>query len=584
MLCILGTLSALALQTVLFQYTSSKFVYEKAWEASRNSLGNMQDEIYTFTKSIENSLSRIYGYPEVTGGLASGESIDFMRLRHNRLALDMAMNDFQRAQNVNALYIYTNSGELLSLYRHASTPRYTYPEDIFDDPSENNAQIVLDYIRSDRKTMLVSSYFNTRREQEIVRFVLKIFTDNGSRVTGFIVCDVDSRAIRSLMEKYNYSDEQVVWLQPAGDRPIIRIGLLSPAQRSDYERVAGAIQEGEWASEGNVAGQSVFFEIPQKEFDLTAFSLAPQFLLEESQRALTRNLIIIAAAIILIFSLLSVFISNVFAKPLLGMVSIMDRIKNGEAELRVGVERDDELGRLGDSFNNMLDRIESLIASEYQAKLHTAQAELKAIQAQVNPHFLYNTLDTMSGIASSQQCESVSRMCRALSGMFRYSLDMKDPLSTVESEITHIKNYMFVMDTRMGNSVTLTFDIDGSIMREFVPRISLQPLVENAILHGLKNKHGEKRLAIAGAVSGPNLVISVEDNGVGMDTDAINARLRSDGQSVLEKGSSIGLSNIHARTRLLFGGEYGVTVTSRAGRGSRVELLIPRSAAVADDD
>lgn len=584
LLCILGTLLALSLQTVLFQYTSSKFVYEKAREASRNSLGNMQDDIHDFLKSIENSLRRIYGYSDVTGGLASGENIDDMRLKYNRSAHNMAVNDFHLTQNVNALYIYTASRELLSLYRHASTPKYTYPEDIFYDPDGNNAQIVLDYILSDRKTMLVSSYFNARREQEILRFVLKIYTDNGSRVTGFIVCDVDSKAIRSRMEKYNYSAEQVVWLQPMGDRPVISIGRLSPLQQGYYESAVDAIQKGVWTLAGDMAGQSVFFEIPQREYDLTAFSLAPQYLLEESQMVLSRNLIITAGTIILIFSLVSVFISNVLAKPLLGMVSIMDRIKNGETELRVSNARNDELGRLGESFNNMLDQIESLIASEYQAKLHMSQAELKALQAQVNPHFLYNTLDTMSGIASSQHCETVSLLCRALSSMFRYSLDMKAPFATVESEIANIKNYMFVMNTRMGNSVEVIFELDSAIMQEKVPRISIQPLVENAVLHGLKNKHGEKRLTIAGAAIGPSLVISVEDNGVGMDADAVNARLRSGEQSALEQGSSIGLSNIHARARLLFGSEYGVTVFSRPNQGSRVELLIPRSAPGGSDD
>ncbi len=575
MLCVLGTLIALTLQTVLFQQTSSRFVYEETRKSSYNSLSNMQDDIYAFIKSIENNLQRIYLNAELTGSLASGDDLSDMRLRHNRAAYNMAVNEFQLSQNLNALYIYTASCELVSLFRHASTPRYTYPEDIFAEAEQSNAQIVKGYIASDNRTMLISSYYNARREDEMVRFVLKIFADNGSRMTGFIVCDLDGRTLRDELEKYSYSPEQVVWLQPLGDRPAASVGQTG-AQAAYYDSAAASIESGVILSE-DPSVRSVFFEIPQREYNLTAFSLTPQFLLEESQLVLSRNLMITAATIIIVFSIVSALTSNMLVKPLTAMVGVIDRIKNGETALRVSNARDDELGRLGSSFNDMLDRIEALITSEYQAKLQISQAELKALQAQVNPHFLYNTLDTMSAIASSQQCDMVSLLCKALSNMFRYSLDMKDPLSTVENEIINIKNYLFVMNTRMGNSIDCVIDIDGAILNERIPRISIQPLVENAILHGLKNKHGEKHLRISGAIANENLVIRVEDNGVGMDAEAINESLRRPGADALEKSASIGLSNIHVRAKLLFGGEYGVTVYSSKGEGSRVELIVPRS-------
>ena len=126
----------------------------------------------------------------------------------------------------------------------------------------------------------------------------------------------------------------------------------------------------------------------------------------------------------------------------------------------------------------MLDRIQALIAEEYDAKLLLKQAEYKALQAQVNPHFLYNSLDTMAGIAQAGGCPEVGSLCRALSNMFRYAIDAKESLATVRSEIVNVKNYMHIMNVRMNGRIDLDIRVDRSILEEKVPKLCLQPLVE----------------------------------------------------------------------------------------------------------
>jgi sensor histidine kinase YesM len=237
--------------------------------------------------------------------------------------------------------------------------------------------------------------------------------------------------------------------------------------------------------------------------------------------------------------------------------------------------KEDEIGILGHEFNTMLDETERLIKQEYNSQLLLKDAKYKALQAQLNPHFLYNTLDTMSSIANSQECTTVGTLCHALSYVFRYSIDMKMPYATLEQEIIHIKNYMYIINVRMNMSINMDIRVDSSLMDHTVPRLSIQPLVENAIQHGLKNSRGEKRLSISACITGDELEVCVDDNGIGMDMDKLNARLKNSIEDALTKSESIGLDNINARAKLLYGNEYGVTIKSEIGKGSSVILRVP---------
>jgi sensor histidine kinase YesM len=182
----------------------------------------------------------------------------------------------------------------------------------------------------------------------------------------------------------------------------------------------------------------------------------------------------------------------------------------------------------------------------------------------------------MSSISSIQNCEIVSSLCQSLSSIFRYSLDMKHPYSTVGKEINHLKNYIFVMNVRMREEVRYSFHVEEKVLQDSIPRISMQPLVENALNHGLKNKHGEKWVRISAQEKDNILEISVQDNGVGMDAAEINRRLKENDKDRVEGGTSIGIYNINARMKMLYGESYGVWVESAYGEGTRVILRIPR--------
>lgn len=570
-LSLLLALSALILQTVLYLRTSSTLIYQEAKEENLRLLQNMQNEIESYVRQVEIGLLRLYNQQDFMADLRRGAPIGDMRERWNRLAFQTGSENFDTSLSVLAVYLYTSDHEIISTYRRAVTPKHTYPSDIYDGTQDTNAQIVKDYVASRDTVMLVSSYYNGYREKNIVRFVIKLY--QGGRAVGYAVCDTDEKALRYLMRKYTDGAEGYVWLQPPGDQAITSTGTLSEEERSYYEEAEAAIQrEAATPEQIDERKQQVFFQVLQDRYNIGSFALMPRSLLEKNQRTLNRYLLLIGMLVSLAAVILSFPLSHSLTRQLERITGTIRRIEGGELQTRLEKLPDDEIGELGLAFNGMLDRIRDLIAGEYEAKLMTNRAEYKALQAQINPHFLYNTLDTMGSIAQIRGCGEVSELCQSLSNIFRYSLDTGAPFSTVAKEIAHLKNYIYVMNIRMQGEVSYQFDIDEEVLQDTLPRISIQPLVENAINHGLKNARGEKKVWIRARKDGDHLQITVEDNGVGISADRM-AELQTDYR---EQETSIGLSNIHSRMRMLYGEAYGVTIESREGKGTKVFLTIPR--------
>ncbi|MEY8523312.1 sensor histidine kinase [bacterium 1XD8-76] len=575
--CIVCVLLALLIQTFLFKETSSEMIYNLSREESENSLKNMQEEIYQFTGNMEKKLIKVYGEQDLINALKD-ESYTIERLRNDfyRKAYDVGAGSFETSDKVMALYLYTADHELISTYRKATTPKHNYPVDIYEDMEAYNAGKVQEYVDSDETALLISGYYNTYREKDIIRFVLKLYNNsNRERKIGYVVCDVDSKVFTDILEKYCTENTMYIWLQSDSDRPIVSRGSLSEVDDGIYQVISGQIQAGNQASIESKSTQELF-QAEQRKYNLTAYSLMPESILQQNQRALSLNLVTIAVVMVIVSVALIFIVSSTITKPLDMLMQTIKRIAGGEMELRANVTKKDEIGELGRNFNVMLDQVEELKEKENQANLLLVQAQYKALQAQINPHFLYNTLDTMSSIAEVRNCPEVSMLSQSLSNIFRYSLNMKEPFSTVAKEIVHLKNYCYVMNVRMQDNVQYDYDIDSKSLQARVPKICVQPLVENALNHGLRNKRGEKRIRIEAKVQGELLEICVSDNGVGMDAEKMNESLRHSNLDYVERGNSIGIHNINARLKILYGEEYGLRIESIVGEGTKVRMVIPK--------
>lgn len=273
--------------------------------------------------------------------------------------------------------------------------------------------------------------------------------------------------------------------------------------------------------------------------------------------------IIILAIILLIF--FSIFISNLIATriylPLSKLENVIEKV--GEGERHIDEEFDDtEIGLIGEKFKKMVNNNLELSEQLLSAELKEREAELLLLQSQINPHFLYNTLDSIYCMAIIDDNINIAEMVASLSNIFKLSLNKGNKYIKIEDELSHIKEYMFIQNIRYNNRFELIFAIDEAIKNHYMIKFILQPFVENGVYHGLEPKIGGGFIKVTGKFVGEDIQFTIEDNGVGMSD--LNA---------VERG--YGVKNVRERIRLFYGEAYGLSYSSVYGEGTKVEILIP---------
>ena len=576
-LCISSVLFALLLQTFLFQQSLRRQIRAEIISDHEISLNKMQTDLSSFIHTIRGEMLTIYSEQDLINDMRSAAEQDSSLKDYYWRSWYFARKRFTKEDQLLAMYLYDTKDHLISSYRYNSA---AYPKDIYkSEEYDNNSDRVYDYVHGKRTDLMISGYHNPDAKKDIVRMVLKLHNYDADRSgLGYLVCDINSAAFTSIMSKYVDVEQVCLWLQPLNDRVVAMTGQASDSQRRIQKQLAKAVENYykstklEQEYDGNY-----LIQVSQENYNLEAFVLVSQSLLTATQKSLIRTLLIIMAAMLLAITIIVLFLSQWLTKPVEEMSSTITQIKNGETQLRVRpVGWSQELTTLGTEFNEMLDRMQVMAQEELQHKMLVERTEYKMLQAQINPHFLYNTLDTMSGIANAQNCPMVSGMCRSLSAIFRYSLNMTDELSTVQNEMSHVRNYLYVMDVRNGSTVAYDYQIDSNTLADQMPRICIQPVVENALTHGLRNvRRKDKKLLIRSEHVGENLVITVQDNGAGMDAEAMNRLLEQNDMKRVESGISIGILNVNARLKKLFGAGYGLHIDSIVGEGTTVTITVP---------
>jgi len=282
-------------------------------------------------------------------------------------------------------------------------------------------------------------------------------------------------------------------------------------------------------------------------------------LLEQSSRIGTATAWI-ASVIALVALLISFIVSGSITRPLLQLKKMMVDWNKGSRELG-GKFREDEVGAIGETFKRMALENQELDARLFHSELKEREAELRALQAQIKPHFLYNTLDSIYWMARLKKTDEAAAMALALSESFKISLNKGRETIPVFKELKHIEHYMTIQNIRYNGRFRYEVDVHPSILGIEMLKLILQPLVENAIYHGLEPKVGEGSIRIEGRKEGDYLYFAVEDDGVGME-------------DVVRTEQGYGLRNVRERLTLYYGPSSSFAVGSKPGRGTRIEIRI----------
>jgi two-component system sensor histidine kinase YesM len=293
-------------------------------------------------------------------------------------------------------------------------------------------------------------------------------------------------------------------------------------------------------------------------------------------RGMFQKSLLLLLGIALIAFLLSIIISSYMTSRLTQIMRKMRNVQGGNIVALTLPPSKDEFGELIENYNFMVGKIGALLEDHYRSGQKLKNAELKALQAQINPHFLYNTLDMLQWMARNGMNDKIETVVSSLSKFYKLSLSMGKTVITIREELLHVSSYMQVQSIRYTNKIKLDIDVDEEIMDYGILKITLQPIVENAIIHGILSKEEEMgTVRITGRLDKENIIIQVSDDGEGMSADTLSTLLTDDLNN-RTRGSGYGLRNIHERIDLFYGSDYGLSFHSEQQAGTTVTIRIPR--------
>lgn len=352
-------------------------------------------------------------------------------------------------------------------------------------------------------------------------------------------------------------------------------GKLPPLLQKQLGSLTGSLQQ------FNDSGiLTVIQKVPSNDWSVIA-SISVDKLYQEY--GISQKLVIyVAASCSAIFLLVSFVLSNLITKPIIRLAKIMRKNKTQRfVPIHADARRVDEIGILYHEFDKMIRDIDTHIRESYQNRILSLDSQMKALEAQINSHFLYNTLESINSIAEIEEVESIVVITKALGDMFRYSIKTDSELVKAEEEVQHVDNYMAIQQIRYGDKISFYKHIDPQILELRMLKLLLQPLIENALYHGLEKKRGKGSITLKGWLEEERVTLQIIDDGVGMTPQQLEElqRLLSEPPEFVSLGQrskqSIGIKNVHSRIVLYYGHEYGLETKSVKDEGTTITISIP---------
>lgn len=520
--------------------------------------------IETYIKEIDRITDFIINAPEVQlyfSNSLDNQSKSYM-IENVESTLDLyASNE----QNIMGILVVNKYGEMITtnmkkIEDNSLAMEYwfiqtvTDPEQIhlFSQPIGRNVKSIYDYYNADN----------------IISFTKAILDEKGD-VIGVVLIDMKLDVVENIINSAILGKSGFLYVVEAdGDMVYAPINSLVYRISSSVIRNEGAI---------NIKSEQ--YKIINRLSEYTGWYVVGVFPTNETMDIILKVLIyfILYAAIILIVAIfLSGYLSRTLTKPISILRSLMARAEEGELDVQFDIKYNDEIGMLGQSFNKMIEAIKNLIGQVYTAQKNKREAELKAFQAQIKPHFLYNTLDTINWMAIEQGSEDISKMITDLTNLFRISLSKGNEIISLENEILHVQSYLDIQMVRYEKQFEYKLELDAQIKHLRVLKLILQPIVENAIYHGIKENKRKGFIHISVNIVNNQLIFIVADNGLGIE----GARLTElkevlAGKEYRTDDFGIGMVNVNERLRLNFGNDYGIKIESERQKGTTVTICHP---------
>lgn len=390
--------------------------------------------------------------------------------------------------------------------------------------------------------------------------------------TGYVISECPVSKLSEVCDNSNFGKGALLYIVDNTDTVV----YTTFPDRTVSEKMVSLFKAGQMKQKTAVDGKSYFLvssEVPETGWSVLA-ALPYDFITANSQRLIQRFtlLCLICAAII---TVITAIVSFYFTKPIKELQYAMKKVGNGDLSTRITENRGDEFGNLYSGFNKLVEEINKLICAVSESEERETMAKYQMLQSQINPHFLYNSLDTIRMMAVLDDKNDIAEALLNLSSLFRYNIRNSDKLVTVKEELLQIKNYLSLQKLRLQEKLEIIYDTDDSALSCYMPKIILQPILENCFSHGFKDITRNCVITIKIKKCEKLIEFTISDNGVGMDKkslDELNGRLLS---SISPSEHGIGLYNVSERLRLYFGEQFRLRVESRENDGTDICFSIP---------
>jgi len=443
--------------------------------------------------------------------------------------------------------------------------------DTYNRALEEKGRVVWRLVKKESNDTYLSS-----RTDKLVLY-REIFDLTKKEPLGYVVIGASAEKFMDLCETSLQQGEGIMILSEDGEE-LIRCGDL------DEKTIAYLMEEEFLAGDyrGKVIGETIgnnnIYYIQKEKGAAIVCKVVPKNTIAGMIGSIIATPMALLAGFMVGLYPVLIFVSNIISKPLKRLCEAMERFKEGDFEQQIQVDTKDEVGEVSEGFNRMVTDIKALIEQNYVLALNEKESELRALQAQINPHFLFNTLDCLYWKAEESGNEEISEDIMSLSQLFRLVLGQGTGVTTVSTERDMLETYLHIQKMRFEKRLTYQIGIEEELLSQPIPKLILQPFVENAVVHGFEKNQGECLLTVIGRRIGSDMQFEIKDTGDGMTQDQID-KIWNAPDAKSYSGQRIGryaIKNVKERLELKYGkGGFLLKIDSEPGKGTRVTVRIP---------
>lgn len=437
----------------------------------------------------------------------------------------------------------------------------------FVKAQENNGQVFL-------SSPHVQNLFEVKHNWILSLSKAVTFNQGGEKINGVLLVDLNFSSIEQLCQKVSLGKRGYIFIVNSKGNFIYH-----PQQQLIYlglkkEDVKDVLKTSYGTTTQDIDGEERLITVKtigNSEWKIAGISYMDEFY--KTKRDITNFSVLILVFAIVFIVLIFIFISAKITKPIRQLDDSMKRLEEGDFNATVDIKGDKEVVHLAKTFNIMVSKIRQLmdqIVVEQEAK---RRSELNALQAQINPHFLYNTLDSIVWMAENGKIEDVITMVTSLARLFRISISRGKNIITVKEEIEHAKNYLIIQKIRFKNKFRFNIEVEEEVLQYKTLKLILQPIIENALYHGIQYMVEEGVITVSAKAVDDKLLYEVTDNGLGIKPEILENILLYNSKE--KGGAGVGVRNVHERIQLCYGKEYGIEIQSELEEGTRVKLWLP---------